>query len=144
MLDHTIAFVDPDQAYPLGRRLRIGGAVRARWWDRPPFEHVLQAIVSFENVSFHSGEGDRRQRFEAVERFGGEVSVLGLVAARLGYVNDREGGLQDTTWGLGFGTDLRLDRLGRVGGRFDFASVPRAGDAVERIKHYSVSLWFGY
>jgi hypothetical protein len=139
--DAEIALVDEDQTDPLGRRIRLGGAVEAHWWERPPFDHVLKATTAVDFTSFHGRSGYRNGDRDGVLNLGAEISLLGMFAWRVGYIRDTAGGLQDWTWGLGIGADLRFDRPSRIGLRYDLASIPQAGATSADVKYHSLSVW---
>ncbi|HET9252914.1 MAG TPA: hypothetical protein VFP58_12445 [Candidatus Eisenbacteria bacterium] len=69
-------------------------------------------------------------------RSGGEISILDMIALRLGRVDDEEGGVEGNTWGAGISLQYRK----AVGVRFDWARVPGEAEASE-LDRYAVTLF---
>lgn len=123
---------------PLGQALRLGAAIECAWGRLPPFGHVLEGVVAIErNLPF----GEFIFEEKATSHFGAEVSVLSLVAVRAGYASDPRGAIDSWSWGAGVGADLHFARWPRLGGRWDFASVPTA---LDRVEYSMLSGWVGF
>lgn len=137
VLDQEIAYIDEDQADPLGRRAIVGLAFEAAYLQFPPFGHAVKGVFSVQSDGFlfkiHEGE-------RAIHSLGAEVSILGIVTPRIGYIYDEDGDIKDFTLGLGLGVDLWDVFTHRFGGRFDIARVPQA-EELDHVWHFSFSAW---
>lgn len=76
---------------------------------------------------------------------GAEVSIFNVFFLRRGFVDDPEGDVVGSTVGWGVGLDLDLSEqggaFGRVGFRYDRASVPQAR-GLDHVTHQSATVWF--
>jgi hypothetical protein len=57
----------------------------------------------------------------AITRTGQEVTLLGILSLRHGFIDDESGAIQDHTWGIGVGLQYR-----GIGARYDWARVPQS------------------
>lgn len=115
----NISYLDGEQDDSLGRELRTGAAVRAGIIDLPPLSYLLEATVSAErNWELDPVSG------KPGDFYGVEMTLLGLVSLRHGWIRDDEGQTHDTITGYGAGCDVAMDEHRRLGFRYDFASVP--------------------
>jgi hypothetical protein len=64
-----------------------------------------------------------------------ELTILGLLSGRLGYVDDEEGNIQGWAYGVGIGGRKSLVRL-------DFADLPQA-PMLDRTKQYTLAVFWG-
>lgn len=129
-LGPKIAYIDQDQADDIGRNLKVGFATRFFGEDADPtgaapgrFRGLLaydinQSLVYTDETPIHN--------------FGAEVSYDDMFALRMGYIQDTDGDITDTTFGVGFAVS-----------RFtaDYASVPQA-DGLDRVSKFSLSYNF--
>lgn len=142
LFDRRITYEPDEEGDPLDRQLRLGAAAEFELAELPPFEHLFKATVSIDQVRGIAGTS------EAVERFGTELSFLGLFAVRAGYLHEGDAygeccSFNDWSWGFGVGADLELEGLPRFGGRFDYARMVTAPEFT-RPKMYSVSGWLTF
>lgn len=120
-LGPDIAYIDEDQADPLGRNLKLGlgvGFVNT--------ENVrLLGTFDFNKSLVYSDE-------KPIYNMGSELSYGDLLALRLGYIHDDQGAIKDPTFGFG----LTYKRFS-----FDYASVPQA-EELDRVSKFSVNYRF--
>lgn len=125
-LGPKIAYIDEDQADPIGRNLKIGLGVQ--FLNLP----AVAGLVSYDfNKSLvYSSE-------DPIHNMGAEVSYKEFFSLRAGYIYDAQGDITDPTFGLGFilpiGTGSKL--------AFDYASVPQA-EVLDRVNKFSLSFQF--
>ena len=117
---------------------RDGGALRLLWFgaDTPgepgaaftdAFRGGLSPLLNLslawdhESVS-QSASGAFPAYHDDVDHYGLEATLVRLLVARFGYVDDRNGGITKPTWGAGL--RLPLERGSDV--RYDFASWPQS------------------
>lgn len=121
-LGPSITFINRDQAAPLPRNLRAGFAYSPVWGDVARFTvvgEVNRPLVEFERSNtFHGGA---------------EFFYANLIAVRAGYVYDKDGNIQDPTYGLGFMIDNRF--------RIDWSSVPQSKE-LARVHRWSIGVTF--
>ena len=122
-LGPNIAYIDEDQADPLGRNLKVGVAYT-------PVENEVHRILVAADANRFLLPG----RTLAVDVWdaGAEYEFNRLLALRIGYISDPRGTIQDLTFGLG---------LGYHGFRFDYASVPQS-EFLARVNRFSASYHF--
>jgi len=73
-----------------------------------------------------------------VDHLGFEVSVMGVLTGRMGYVNDPDGEVQDMSFG--FGVHLPVGPWASLG--YDWASVPVAsGSGLDPTKRHGLAVW---
>jgi hypothetical protein len=112
-LGPNIAFIQEDQSDPIARELKLGAA--ATLYDAEPFKatfafDLTEPLVEYKfPASFHD---------HVLLGTGVEVAYRNLIAARIGYVDDSVGTIQDTAYGVGI-SPIR-------GVRFDYANVPQS------------------
>ncbi|MBU1701309.1 MAG: hypothetical protein KJ970_16780 [Candidatus Eisenbacteria bacterium] len=141
VLDHTLKFPSEDMRYPLMRFDRLGLAFELGFMHMPPLGYLIRwnvLTLDWENVYFDGSYYNR-----AIDYRGTELTILGIFTVRHGYIDDKEGEVTDDTWGLGFGVDRSTEKFSRIGGRFDYASVPQA-EGLDRVSHYTLSFWIGF
>lgn len=122
-LGPDIAYIDEDQADPLGRNLKVGAAYT-------PFENEVHRILVAADANRFLLPG--RTLAVDVWNAGAEYEFNRLLALRVGYISDPRGTIQDLTFGLG---------LGYRGFRFDYASVPQS-EFLDRVNRFSASYHF--
>jgi len=122
-LGPDIAYIDEDQADPLGRNLKVGAAYT-------PFENEVHRVLVAADANRFLLPG--RTLAVDVWNAGAEYEFNRLLALRIGYISDPRGTIQDLTFGLG---------LGYRGFRFDYASVPQS-EFLERVNRFSASYHF--
>lgn len=121
-LGPDIAYIDEDQADPLGRNLKLGFAVSALRNEN------VSLIGTFDfNKSLVFSDED------PIYNFGAELAY-GILALRGGYIHDRLGDITDPTFGFGL-------RLPSPPLSFEFASVPQA-EGLARVQKYSLNFRF--
>lgn len=134
-LARNISYLDGEQDDPLGRELRTGAAVRAGIIDVPPLSYLLEATISTERNWELDPDSGKPGNF-----YGVEMTLLGLISARRGWIRDDQGQTHDTIVGYGAGCDVALDEHRRFGFRYDFASVPSANRFWETDAR-TITLW---
>jgi len=135
--------VDP---ITLIQRGRVGLALEGRHGWHHRLGHRLRWLITadWEKVNFDDGWSDT-----TVNRYGAELTLLGLVSGRVGQVDRGEG---HTRNGTTHGTGLRVFPQGsRIGIRADWASVPYelTGDlgspfVKKRLDRYSAAVWLDF
>lgn len=138
--DAELVFLDSDQADPLARDTRWGlgfrvaagvphawrESLREGWTDW--LVDVVTPIVSvgtawgFSTISTPDPRGDDHRDCNEIHRWGVEATFLNIFTLRRGSIDDREGDVNDSSWGWSLG--FRLHDLG--GFRIDHATVPQA------------------
>jgi len=125
-LGPDITFIDADQSDPMPLTLRLGVATTAYQSEYMGFLVVgdyLNSLVSQDNTQIYGG--------------GVEWNYVESLFIRLGYKDDREGEIQDYTWGLG----VDLTRWTGQSISMNYASVPQAKD-LDRVNRISLSFLF--
>lgn len=121
-LGPSITFINRDQAAPLPRNLRTGFAYTPYLTDVGAFTivgEVNRPLVEFERSNtYHAGA---------------EFVYVDLLVVRGGYVHDKDGNIEDPTYGLGFIFNNRI--------RIDYASIPQAKE-LGRVHRWSVGVTF--
>ncbi|HEX7077455.1 MAG TPA: PorV/PorQ family protein [Candidatus Eisenbacteria bacterium] len=122
-LGPKIAYIDEDQADPLGRNLRLGVSYS-------PIENEVHRVLIAADATRYL----LPNRTLAVDVWdaGAEYEFNRLLALRTGYVSDPRGTITDFTFGLG---------LEYRGFRFDYASVPQS-KYLDRVSRFSASYHF--
>ena len=118
-----IAYIDEDQSDPLGRNIRIGGAVS-------PIETEVHRLLVAADATRFLLPG--RTLAIDVWNAGVEYEFNRLIALRLGYISDPIGTIEDMTYGFG---------IGYRGFRFDFANVPQS-EFLDRVNRFSAGYRF--
>ena len=121
-LGPSITFINRDQAAPLPRNLRTGFAYTPYNTEAGVFTlvgEVNRPLVEFERSNTY--------------HVGAEFIYVDLLAVRGGYVNDKDGNIEDPTYGLGFIFNKRI--------RIDYASIPQAKE-LGRVHRWSVGVTF--
>jgi hypothetical protein len=121
-LGPSITFIDADQAAPLPRNLRMGFAYT-------PYMTNVGALTMVGEVNRPLVEFERSNTYH----FGGEFLYVDLLAIRGGYVYDKDGNIQDPTYGLGFIFNKSV--------RIDWASIPQAKE-LGRVNRWSIGVTF--
>lgn len=122
-LGPDIAYIDEDQADPLGRNLKVGAAYT-------PFENEAHRVVLAADANRFLLPG--RTLAIDVWNAGVEYEFNRLLALRMGYISDPRGTIEDLTFGLG---------VAYRGFRFDYASAPQSR-FLERVNRFSVGYHF--
>jgi hypothetical protein len=140
LLDREIDFEGVGQSDPMGKSLRVGGAVETEFGAWPdllelgPLVHGTLSLETEKPLTYP----DEKSIFHA----GIEGSILSVVTLRMGRIEDKEGDIRGYTYGLGLGMDYHLhEPNGRCGGRIDFADVPQAR-VLGRVQHVTLSGWY--
>lgn len=141
-----LVFINADRPTPVSRQRRIGGAVRFSsavpagivaaferrgvGWLVPGFSPFLSLGLAYDHARITPGPG-----YET-DGFGIELAVANVLTLRRGWYEDREGEIDDTSWGFGIGLPL-----GNVAGvRVDYARFPNAeGSEIQDDRGYGVS-----
>jgi hypothetical protein len=128
-LGPDITFIDQEQSDPLPFTLRLGVAYN------PIASEVSNLLVGFdlEQSLVWLIDSDTKTRRSEIYHVGAEYRYINLLAARLGYIYDKDGDFKDFTYGLGFIYN------GKVG--IDYANVPQA-QTLDRVHRWSVSVAF--
>lgn len=142
-LGPKIAYIDEDQADPLGRNIRLGAGYT-------PFEtSVHKVVVALDATRFfisgqdgepaepdstitEEDEASRALGVFDVWNVGAEYEFNRLIALRAGYISDPKGTITDWTFGLG---------INYRGIRFDYASVPQS-EFLDRVNRFSLGYHF--
>jgi hypothetical protein len=125
-LGPSIAYIDEDQADPLGRNLKLGAGI---WLLR---SEQMGLVTTFDfNRSLIVLDGQLVDE-DPIYNWGIEWSYANLIATRLGYIHDNSGDIKDFTFGFG----LAYGRLS-----FDYASVPQA-EGLARVSKFSLNYRF--
>jgi hypothetical protein len=145
LLSRAVVCVRNEAFRPLHPSVRVGVALEAALGVVDTFGRLLSVLFSLEEEIIHQ----RRDEFAGTSareltnsRFGVELSLLGMLAARGGWIKDPETDIEDWSWGMGAGVDLWRPggSIGQLGARLDFANVPTIVDQ-ERSEHWTLSLW---
>lgn len=121
-LGPSITFINRDQAAPLPRNLRTGFAYTPYSTEAGVFTlvgEVNRPLVEFERSNTY--------------HVGAEFVYVDLLAVRGGYVHDKDGNIEDPTYGLGFIFNKRI--------RIDYASIPQAKE-LGRVHRWSIGVTF--
>jgi hypothetical protein len=122
---------------PGSLRESISGAVP---WLAESFDPLVSigVAVDIERNTFTGADSARVAAAYDIQRFGFEVALANLVTARLGYLRDKDGHIENVTYGFGGG--LQVGRMG--GARYDWASIPQAKDeGLPRVTRRGVSVF---
>lgn len=135
-LGPRIAYIDADQADPIGRNFKLGFGLQ--FLNLP----ALTGILSYDynkSLVYVNGldEVFSTKEEHPIHNAGTEISYGGFVSGRFGYINDKDGDIIDPTFGLGF----VLDVGSKSNLAFDYASVPQA-KVLDRVNKFSVSFRF--
>jgi long-subunit fatty acid transport protein len=137
----SISFIADDRSDPIYRNAKFGVAVNA--YSKKEFAAVVtgdinQLLVQGE-ITQPDGSIDKRYQ-KPIYNFGGEVAYNSEVALALrgGYVYDKDGSIQDPTYGFG---------IGYKSFDIDFASIPQAkdpdtGQRLDRVSKFSLAAHF--
>lgn len=121
-LGPAITYINQPQAAPLPRNLRVGVAYS------PVVSKVAEFTVVAE-VNRMLVEFDRSNTYHG----GVEFKYANLLAVRGGYIKDKDGYINDPTYGLGFIIKNNI--------RFDWASIPQA-EELDRVHRWSIGVNF--
>jgi hypothetical protein len=121
-LGPSITFINRDQAAPLPRNLRAGFAYT-------PYKTQVGSFMFVGEVNRPLVEFERSNTYHA----GAEFVYVELLAVRAGYVHDKDGNIQDPTYGLGFIFNKSV--------RIDWASIPQAKE-LGRVNRWSIGVSF--
>jgi hypothetical protein len=122
----TIRYIAVDQSDPIVEERLAGAAARLSYtlphqpgaiWDF--LVPTVNAAATQEEAKYY-WNGRRLSGY--VRRTGQEISLLGLVSLRHGFVDDPTGEIVNDTWGYGIGLQYR----GIASVRYDWAEVPEA------------------
>lgn len=139
----TISYIDEDQSDPIVEERLVGASARlsirlaevdaSGIWDF--LTPVVSAAGAWEEARYYWG-GDRLGG-SVIKRTGQEISLLGLVSLRHGFVEDQTGDIVDDTYGFGVGLQYR----GILGARYDWAEVPQAS-FLDKVEREGFTIWF--
>jgi len=123
-----VNFIDKEQPNPLPTTLRVGVAFN------PISDEISNLILTLdvEQSLLWLVQRHITTRETEIYHFGMEYQYVNLLAGRLGYVRDNEGGIKGMTYGLGFIYK---------GLRFDYASVPQNVE-LDRVNRWSIAVSF--
>jgi len=122
-LGPKIAYIDEDQADPLGRNLKVGVSYT-------PFENEVHRIMVAADANRFLLPDEKLG--VSVWNAGLEYEFNRLIALRVGYISDPVGTITSPTYGLG---------LSYKGFRFDYASFPQS-EFLNRVNRFSASYHF--
>jgi len=136
-LGGSLSFVTDDNKDPIYRNLKLGVAVNA--YQKNQIKAI--GIADFNQLlvkgEVDGGDGSYPR---PIYNFGGEVSYTSEVelALRGGYVLDKDGDIENATYGLGVGYKTF---------QFDLASIPQAGgdgpgEGLDRVTKFSLGARF--
>src|SRR5258706_558027 len=104
--DTQISYIDVSQSDPIVEERMIGGAARLSLslpgisgWARRVFTPEISLGAAWDQARYY--EADARLAHETINRTGQEVTLLGVVSLRHGYIDDKSGTIRDDTWGAG-------------------------------------------
>ena len=118
-----IAYIDQEQADPLGRNVKIGGAYA-------PVESEVHRLLFAADATRYLLPG--RTLAIDVWDVGAEYEFNQLLALRVGYISDPIGTVTAMTYGFG---------IGYRGFHFDFANVPQS-EFLDRVNRFSAGYRF--
>jgi hypothetical protein len=136
-LGGSLSFITDDNKDPIYRNLKAGFAVNAYAKDQ-----IKAMVIGDVNQLLVKGDVvDGTSSFpRPIYNFGGEVSYTSEVelALRGGYVLDKDGDIENATYGLGVGYKTF---------QFDLASIPQAGgdgpgEGLDRVTKFSLGARF--
>jgi opacity protein-like surface antigen len=135
-LGPRIAYIDQDQADPIGRNFKLG--IGVQFLNLPN----LTGIASYDynkSLVYVNGLGEIFSNTEErpIHNFGSEITYSDFVSGRFGYIQDKDGDIIDPTFGLGFVLDIGS----KSNLAFDYASVPQA-KVLDRVNKFSISFRF--
>ncbi len=139
----TLEYQEKEQAADLARQLHAGlGIEFARKADSPLSLGdsrrlgLFEVTVGLETV-FPAVEFSQISKERMILLFGADVSLFGLVSARVGFIDDDDGGIQDNTYGFGLG----ISEVGPLSVRVDWATFPWGGS--ERVDRWAMAFAWG-
>lgn len=135
-LGPRIAYIDQDQADPIGRNFKLGIGVQVLNLPNVTgiFSYDYNKSLVYVN-GFDEIFSNKEER--PIHNFGSELAYGDFLAARFGYIQDKQGDIVDPTFGLGF----LLDVGATSSLAFDYASVPQA-KVLDRVNKFSISFRF--
>ncbi len=148
--DVEFTFLSEDESSPPSRLRRLGGTARlavgrpAAWsaTGGRGFPGVLlrglDPLVSV-GVAWdgeHVQAGDDSDHGYDVTHVGAELALLNVLSLRVGHITDREGGIEDATWGVG----VHLPIAGVAGARYDYAEYPQSS-SLPSVKRHTASFF---
>lgn len=104
-LGPDISYVDLNQADPLPRELRIGGAYRAMDTDLVGISLAMDYCKGLVGVTENFFKEYFYLNRGVILKIGGEITFLYLLTLRTGYLHDEEGDVKAWTWGAGIGPE---------------------------------------
>lgn len=124
-----IAFIDTEQSDPLPITLRGGVAFF------PIQDEISDLVLTFdlEQSLVWLVDDATDQRRSEIYHVGTEYKYVDLLAARIGYVYDKDGDFKDATYGLGFIYKKKIS--------LDYANVPQA-QTLDRVHRWSIYFTF--
>jgi hypothetical protein len=145
LLKREIVCREPAITRPQVRAIHAGAALEFGTARVSGLGPALAASVAAERETMlirepHATWTYRRDR--NIKRFGGEVGLLGLLAARAGWIQDEDAGIEDWSWGAGAGIPLGnlFGAVGRAGLQLDYARVPQPS-GWDPQEHWSATFW---
>ncbi|MEZ4649252.1 MAG: PorV/PorQ family protein [Candidatus Eisenbacteria bacterium] len=123
-LGPKIAYIQQDEADPIGRNLKVGLAARLYGGEGKDFDII--GSYDFNQSLIHDLEET------PIQNMGAEFSYRRQFALRAGYIHDSDGAITAPTFGAGF-------EIGRF--TVDYASVPQA-EGLDRVNKFSISYDF--
>ena len=136
-LGGSLSFITDDNKDPIYRNLKAGFAVRA--YEQ---KQIRAIVIGDVNQLLVKGDvvGGTSKYPRPIYNFGGEVKYTSEVelALRGGYVMDKDGDIENATYGLGVGYKTF---------QFDLASIPQAGgdgpgEGLDRVTKFSLGARF--
>ncbi len=134
-IGRDIAFMDEEQADKQPRTLRVGLGLRFESPSLLGMDEKFGAKLPIVTLSANLDLADSRVSPKShVYGAGFEAAVFQLGFLRIGYIHDKDGHVEDLTYGLGLGLRINIFQ-----GRFDFARVPQA-DNLGSLNKYGLSM----
>jgi len=124
-LGPNISFINADQADPMPRNLKAGIGVQLLNGE----DFTGTVAYDFNKTLVYSSD-------KPVHNMGAELAYHKIIAARLGYIYDKQGDITDMTYGAGFAIPLQSSTIS-----VDYASVPQA-TVLGRVSKFSLSFRF--
>ncbi len=136
-----LVYINVSQSDPIIEDRRVGAAARVTLRLPTSSDGVWRVLTpeiglgaAWEQSRFY--DGDVRVGSRAINRTGQEITILGLVSLRHGFVDDPSGWIQDDSWGVGAALQYR----GMFGARYDWAQIPQAS-FLQEVKRHGFSVF---
>ena len=124
-LGPDISFVNTGETDPMPRNLKAG--IAAQLLNGENFTGTV--AYDFNKPLVYSSD-------RPIHNLGAELSYRKMIAARIGYIHDKQGDIMDLTYGAGFSIPFQSSKIS-----LDYASVPQSS-VLSRVSRFSLSLGF--